>query len=240
MKDYFHADTTIYPKRLKTAIISIVVPLAAACVCCATTFVFNLRSGGDRFLASLMLYIIAGCVALGIIACFYGAYITEKKQRRHARFTYFDILPKGMIYSRYAGEHYLYGERVVYRRLYYISFDKLESIQRDAKTAPTAIVFSGELREYFFPSPQLGYHINEEGDLCFDNSELSQRFFQTRQKLRISGDFGSTRQLERSVLHYLELYRNAPPKKEFNIAEHLMSSRKKTGAAGYGGKGRFS
>ncbi len=222
MREYFHADTSIYPRRLRTVIVAVLAPLAAVCVFCASNIVLNLRADGDSSLVRLMLGIIAGCAAAGIITCFAGAYITEKKQRRHAHFTYFDILPKGMIYSRYAGEHYLYGERVIYRRLYYIPFDSFVSVTREAKTAPAAITVTGEIREYFFPSEQLGYHIDEEGCLSFDNAELSERHFVTHDKLRINGDFGSTKQLERSVNHYYEQFRNAPKKKEFNIAEHVM------------------
>lgn len=227
MKEYFHADTSIYPRRLKTVIISVLMPLAAVCVFCAANIVFNLRADGDTSLARLMIYIIIGCVATGIIACFVGAYITEKKQRRHARFTYFDILPKGMIYSRYAGEHYLYGERTIYRRMYYIPFERLTEIKREPKTSPFAITFTGNIREYFFPSEQLGYHIDEEGELRFDNNELNERFFKVHEKVCIRYDFGSTKQMERSANHYLEQYRNAPQKKQFNIADHVRQRSKK-------------
>ena len=227
MKEYFHADTSIYPRRLKTVIISVLMPLAAVCVFCAANIVFNMRADGDTSLARLMIYIIIGCVATGIIACFVGAYITEKKQRRHARFTYFDILPKGMIYSRYAGEHYLYGERTIYRRMYYIPFERLTEIKREPKTSPFAITFTGNIREYFFPSEQLGYHIDEDGELLFDNGELNERFFTPHEKLCIRYDFGSTKQIERSANHYLELFRNAPQKKQFNIADHVRQRSKK-------------
>ncbi len=227
LREFFHADTTIYPKRLKMVIIALLMPLAAVCVFCAANIVFNLRADGDKSLAELMLRIIAGCVAIGMTACFAGAYIVEKKQRRHARFTYFDILPKGMIYSRYAGEHYLYGERTIYRRLYYIPFSGLTEIKRDPKTAPTAITFTGEIREYFFPSEQLGYHIDEDGELKFDNLELDFRFYKPLDRLRIRYDLGNTKQLERSAQHYLELFRNAPKKREFNIAEHIHQRSKK-------------
>lgn len=227
MREYFHADTSIYPKRLKTVVISVLMPLAAVCVFCAANIVFNLRTGGDIGLAQLMIYIIIGCVAVGIITCFAGAYITEKKQRRHARFTYFDILPKGMMFSRYAGEHYLYGERTIYRRLYYIPFDGLKEIKRDAKTSPFSITFVGDIREYFFPSEQLGYHIDEEGELLFDNAELNERFYTAHEKLCIRYDFGSTKQMERSANHYLEQHRNAPKKKQFNIADHVRQRSKK-------------
>ena len=227
MRDFFHADSSIYKRRLKRTLITVLVPLAAVCVFCTATIIFNMRSDGDKEFARLMLYIIIGCVALGIIACFSGAYIVDKKIRRHARFTYLDILPKGLIFSRYAGEHQLYGQRTVYRRLYHIPFSGLTEIQRTPKTSPHDITFIGDVREYLLPSDSLGYHINEDGDLLFDHPELSERFFEPRTRLVISEDFGNTKLMEAAVRHYLEQFRNAPEKKPFNIADYVAQKSKK-------------
>ncbi len=227
MRNFFHANTSVYPRRLKRTLITVLVPLAAVCVFCTATIIFNLRSDGDKQFAQLMLYIIVGCIATGIITCFAGAYIADKKMRRHARYTYFDILPKGMIFSRYAGEHILYGERTIYRRLYYIPFSELESVQRTPRTAPHDISFTGNIREYLFPSDNLGYHINEDGDLLFDRPELNERFFEQKSKLVISEDFGNTKLLEAAVLHYLEEWKNTPEKKPFNIADYVLQKSKK-------------
>ena len=227
MRDYFHADPSIYKRRLKRALIMILVPLAAVCVFCTSTIIFNMRSDGDKGFALIMLYIIIGCVAFGIITCYCGAYIVDKKMRRHARFTYFDILPKGMIFSRYAGEHHLYGERTIYRRMYYIPFSKLTEIQRTPKTTPHDITFVGEIREYFLPSDNLGYHIDEDGELLFDHPELNERLFELRPRLVISEDFGNTKLLEAAVRFYLEQFKNTPEKKPFNIADHIARKSKK-------------
>lgn len=228
MRQYFHCDTTVYKRRFKAVVAALLTPLIAACVFCAANVIFNMRSDGDRGFAIFMVFAVVGCVALGMIICFAAAYVTDKKSRRHARYTYFDILPHGMVYSRYAGEHMLYGERTIYRRLCYIPFAQLTAVSRDGKQSPSSITLMGEIREYFFSSDNLGYHIGEDGDICFDNAELNERFFEKRQKLVISGDFGNTRQLERSIQHYLELFRNAPAKKQFNIADHIAARRKRT------------
>ena len=227
MRDYFHADCSIYHRRYKRTVITVLIPLAAVCVFCACNIIFNLRSGGNRSFAQLMLYIIAGCVAVGMITCFAGAYIVDKKTRRHARFTYFDILPWCMIFSRYAGEYHLYGERVIYRKMYYISFAKLTEIRRDPKTAPHDITFVGEIREYLLPSDSLGYHIDEDGELIFDHAELNERYFQPSEKLTISEDFGNTRHLEAAARYYLEQFKSIPEKKPFNIADYVLPKAKK-------------
>lgn len=227
MRSYFHADCTIYQKRYKRTLITVLVPLAAVCIFCACNIIFNLRTDGNRSFAQIMMYIILGSVAAGIILCFAGAYIVDKKCRRHARFTYFDILPKGMVFSRYAGEYYLYGERTIYRRLYYIPFSGVTDIIRNSKATPHDIAFSGEIREYFMPSDALGYHINEDGELLFDRTELNERFFELRERLVISEDFGNTKLLETAARYYLEQFKAIPEKKPFNIADYVMHRSKK-------------
>lgn len=227
MRDFFHCDTSIYKKRLKTVLAALLAPLIAVCVFCAANIIFNLRPDGDKGFAMLMVWIAVGCVAAGMIFCFAGAYIADRKSQRHARYTYFDILPKGMIYSRYAGQHSLYGERTIYRRLYYIPFPSFKEVIRDPKHSPMELLFSGEIREYFLPSDHLGYHIDEDGELQFDNPELMERHFELREKLVIAHDFGRTKQLERSVQHYFEQFRNAPQKKQFNIADHIAVKSKR-------------
>lgn len=227
MRDFFHADTSVFPRRLRTVVIAVLVPLGAVCIFCAANILFNLRAEGDKGFAQLMVYIIAGCVAAGMLTVFSGAYITEKKVRRHARYTYFDILPKGMIFSVYAGEHYLYGERTIYRRLYYIPFDKFEQAVRDPKLSPTELTIKGEVRSYFMGSDLLGYHINEDGELLFDRPELNERHFDTLPAVKISSYFGSTKALARSIEHYFEAYKSIPEKKPFNIADYIMARPKR-------------
>ncbi len=221
MRDFFHADTSVYARRFKTVMIAVLLPLAAVCIFCAAVIIFNLHSDGDTGFAQLMMYIIIGCVAFGMITGFAGAYIVEKKTRRHARFTYFDILPKGMIYSRYGGEHYLYGERTIYRRMYYIPFSELAAVSRDPKSSPLSFEIKGGIREFFMPSDHLGYHIDEDGELQFDNPELNERFFTLQDRLKISNDFGSTKQLVRSVNYFWDKYKNTPEKRPFNIADYV-------------------
>ncbi len=227
MRDFFHCDTTIYKKRLKTVLSALLAPLIAVCVFCAANIIFNMRPDGDKGFAQLMIWIAVGCVAAGMIFCFAGSYIADRKCRLHARYTYFDILPKGMIYSRYAGQSHLYGERTVYRHLYYIPFSSLTEVLRDPKRSPFELTICGVAQQYFQPSDCLGYHIDEDGELQFDNPELMERHFEFRGKLVISHDFGRTKQLQRSIEHYLEQYKNAPQKKQFNIADHIAVKSKK-------------
>lgn len=214
---FFHADTAKYGDRLRRMMIIVTVPLIALCVFCTVQIVLNYRSDIVR----LLLGIIGGSVLTGMIFAFSAVYIAEKHKRRHARYTFFDILPCGMVFSEYAGEYVHWKGRVILRRLYYIPFGKLESVSRDPKSSPHDITFRGEVREYFYESGRLGYHVNEEGEVEFDTDLLNWGKFGISSELTVKNRFGNTRSLERSVLFYLEQFRNTPEKKPFNIAEYV-------------------
>lgn len=226
MRDFFHADTSVYKRRFKSLTITVLVPLFTTCIFCVVNIFLNLRSGSREFVM-LMLAIISGCVFTGLVFEFAALYFTEKLTRRHNRFTYFDILPKGMIYSVYAGEYIMYGKRVIMRRLYYMPFAGVTEILRDPKTNPHALTIKGDVRMFYLPSNELGYHINEEGELLFDHWELNDRGFTQLNALEIKKGFGSTRAIERSAKFYLEQFRNIPEKKPFNISDHIKIKHKK-------------
>ncbi|MDE7362820.1 MAG: hypothetical protein K2N38_12905 [Oscillospiraceae bacterium] len=214
---FFHADTAKYGDRLRHLMIIVTVPLIALCVFCTIQIVLNYRSD----VVILLLALIGGSVLAGIIFAFSAVYVAEKHKRRHAHYTFFDILPCGMVFSEYAGEYVHWKGRVILRRLYYIPFGKLESVSRDPKRAPHDITFKGEIRGYFYESGRLGYHVSEDGEVVFDTEMLNLGKFETSAELTVKNRFGNTGRLERSVLYYLEQFRNMPEKKPFNISEYV-------------------
>ena len=195
----------------------------AVCTFCTVNIVLNF--GSD--IVYLLLAVIGGFVFLGMIFAFSAVYITEKQKRRHSKYTYFDFLPKGMVFSDYAGEYVHFGDRIILRRLYYIPFDKLESVSRDAKTAPHNLTFTGEIRCYFQETDRLGYHISEDGNLEFDSADLNTRLFEIIPTLVIKDRFGNTKKLEKSVNFYREQFKNAPEKKPFNISDYVSVQKRK-------------
>lgn len=205
---------------------AVILPLAAVCVFCVVNVMLCLRTGTDRSLIALLLTIVGGCVLAGMICGFVCAYFTEKLIRRHSRYTFFDILPRGMVFSLYSGEYHRFGRRVIQRRLYYIPFAEYKGAFRDAKKHPDRIKFTGEIREYLLETKRLGYHVDEEGYLRFDSPELDERGYSLTDSVEIRGRFGSTKQLEKSVGYYYEQFRNIPEKKAFNISEYIPAHRK--------------
>ncbi len=221
MRSFFHADTERFSKQLRAMTITVLMPLAAICVFCVVNIILNLREGFDSGLILLLFLIIIGCVFVGMVFEFSAVYIIDQLRNRHSRYTYFDIVPSGLVYSLYAGEHYVWGDRVIYRRLYYVPFSEITAIERDKRKTPLSLTIKGNVREYLLHSDALGYHITEEGELTFDNWELDQRGFNQLTQVEVRRVFGRTKRLEQAINHYIEEYRNTPPKKAFNIAEHI-------------------
>lgn len=220
---YFHADVTDYDNALRHALIVVLIPLFAVCVFCTVNIVLHYNWGFTRLLA----IIIVGSVFFGMAFTFSAVYIVEKRKRRHARYTFYDILPQGMVFSEYAGEFVRYGERVILRHLYYIPFSELESVSRDPKKTPRELTVTGGIRRYFYESERLGYHVDENGNVVFDCAILNIGMYETVPQFTIKKRFGNTRALKASILHYKEHFDNMPEKKTFNIADFVPVKRKR-------------
>lgn len=223
MRCYFHADVTDYGNALRHALIVVLIPLFAVCVFCTVNIVLHYNLGFTK----LLVIIILGSVLFGMVFTFSFVYVVEKKKRRHARYTFFDILPQGMVFSEYAGEFVRYGELIILRRLYYIPFAGFESVSRDPKKAPRELTVTGEIREYFYESGRLGYHVDENGNVVFDCAILNIGMYGTVPRFTIKKRFGNTRALAASILHYKERFDNMPEKKPFNIADFVPVKRKR-------------
>lgn len=223
MKTYFHADNSDYSRALKHTLIVTVIPIFAICVFCTVNIVLHYDSTFTKILA----LIIALSVLFEMIFVFSAVYIIEKKKRRHAKFTYFDILPHCMVYSEYAGEFIRYGERIILRRLYQIPFSAFESVTRDPKKTPRCITINGEIREYFYESDRLGYHIDENDNLVFDTAILNIGMYNTLNSIEIKKRFGNTKELEKVILLHKERFDNIPEKPPFNISDFVPLKRKR-------------
>lgn len=221
-KYYFHADVQKYSDRLRHMLIIVIAPILAICVFSTVNIVLNFGSDFSK----LLMLVIAGSIFLGMVFTFAAAYIVDKRRRRHARYTFFDIIPCGLVFSEYAGEFTRYGERRIMRRLYFIPFEKLESVSRDPKTAPHNITFKGEIREYYHETERLGYHIDEDGMIDFDTAILNGAYFVTIPAVTVKNRFGNTKRLEKSVLFYWEEFKNAPEKEPFNISKYISVRRR--------------
>lgn len=223
MRSYFHADVRDFSRALRHALTVVIIPLMAVCVFCTVNVVLHYKTGFARLLVA----IVAGSVLFGMIFTFSAVYIIDKKKRRHARFTFFDILPQGMVFSEYAGEFVRYGERVILRQLCYIPFADFESVSRNPKKTPHELTIKGKIRRYFFESDRLGYHISEDGHPMFDSAILNISLYEEIPAITIKRRFGNTKRLEAAILFYKERFDNLPEKKPFNISDFVPVKRKR-------------
>ena len=222
MRCFFHADVSDFSKALRHALTVVIIPLFAICVFCTVNVVLHYNTGFTR----LLVMVIAGCVLFGMIFTFSAAYIIDKKKRRHSRFTFFEILPQGMIYSEYAGEYVHFGDLVILRRLCYIPFADFENTSRDPKKAPHELTIKGKIRSYYYENSRLGYHVDEDGLMTFDTAILNIGLYDEIPEITIKKRFGNTKKLEAAILHYKEHFDNIPEKKPFDISEFISVKRK--------------
>lgn len=199
------------------------VPILALCTFCTVNIMINF----GREIAVMYLIIAGASVFAGMVFSFAAAYFTDKMIRRHSKYTFFDFLPKGMVFSEYAGEFTRYGKRKILRRLYYIPFETLKSISRDPKTAPHNIEFKGEIRGYFLETKRLGYHIFEDGELVFDTFVLNFGYYEKLSSVTVKDRFGNTKRLEKAAEYFHNKFKNAPKKKPFDIADYVSTVKKR-------------
>lgn len=221
-KYYFHADVEKYSERLRRMLIIVLMPLLAICVFSTVNIVLRFGSSFSR----LLMILIPATVAFGMVFTFVSVYFIDKRRRRHARYTFLDIVPCGVVFSEYAGEFTRYGEKIIMRRLYYIPFDKLESVSRNPKQTPHDIKFKGEIRRYYHRTDRLGYHITEDNKLEFDTMILNTAYFDTISEVTVKNRLGNTARLEKSVLYYLEEFKKIPEKAPFDITKYVSNTRR--------------
>lgn len=221
-KYYFHADINKYTDRLRHILIIVLIPIVGLCVFCTVNIILRLNSP----LAILLFAVVVGSVLLGILFTFAAVYFTDKRARRHARYTFLDIIPSAVIYSEYAGEFVRYGEKIILRRLYIIPFADLESVSRNPKQAPHNITFKGKIREYLLETDRLGYHIDADGNIELDTAILEYGYFSELTEITVKNRLGNTKRIERAVLFYWEEFKNVPEKKPFDISQFVHARQK--------------
>ncbi len=196
MRTFFHWN----PEKLRRRERKLILVAAALCaeICVAAFFVliFNVCTVPDRGVIFQTLSVICGALLAGLLFCLVTAAVCGRKIRLNSRYTYLDIQLQGLVYSAYAGQYRVAGERIVVRDLYYLPFRALSAVsaEADGKT----ILLTGKLRHYCMDSDNLGYHVRG-GDFEFDRPYLNIGGFSEEERLRLPPVFGSTGRVLDSV-----------------------------------------
>lgn len=223
-ENYFHAYTGQFTKRCKTAVILVDVPLFQLCVICIVDMLLNFRKLGERQFLSVMCGIVLGSVLVGTLFTLVCFYLMQKAVKRHSRYTYFDIEQRVMIFSMYGGEYYSGGKRTINRELYVMPFSEFQSVERDPKKKTVTI--KGEIRVYYLPSDDLGYHI-KDGNIAFDHWWLDGNNYKVVSELEINNCFERVKLLESSINAAFEDFKQIPPPKPFVLENTLYKPKKR-------------
>ena len=123
---------------------------------------------------------------------------------------------RAFIFSRYAGEYSLRGEKTILRTVYVIPMKTFVSAQYDKKKHTLSL--KGDIREYMGDSETLGYHI-KKGEPDFDRWWLNTNGFKQRNELIIPPIFGSQKNLLRAIKIAKRRFDNIPPPKPYKFKE---------------------
>lgn len=194
MRTYFHWNPAPLLRRRKNLILCAAAFCAEVCVAAFFILIFNFCTAPDEDVLTRMLAVICATILAGMLFCLITEEAYGKRIRRRSRYTYLDLQLRGMVYSAYAGEYRVAGERIIVRDVYYIPYASLTAVETERR----AVVLTGELRHYCMNSENLGYHI-KNGDFEFDHPYLNMAGFAREERLRIPDVFGSAERAADSI-----------------------------------------
>ncbi|MBR4096810.1 MAG: hypothetical protein IKK42_05855 [Oscillospiraceae bacterium] len=192
MRWFYHFSPLKLRKIARNTILITACFCAEICIAAFIVLIFNFLTARNYDVIFQMLMIVCCAILTGMLICFGTAMVVWKKINRKSRYTYVDIQLKTAIYSSYAGEYRVSGEKVIIRDIYYIPFGSLTGAQV-AKNGKNVIV-AGKIRHYCMNSENLGYHV-KDGEVVFDRELLNESGFESLEEVRIPAVFGKPERL---------------------------------------------
>jgi len=230
MANFFHCDTNRYIKRRKYFLWLTLLPLFQGSLITALIVIVNLRAFIEKGYHLTALYAVAAAAAAGTLIFFVTFTMTEKSVKRNARYTFFDIGTKALVFSRYDGDFFCGSRREISRKLYVIPLASLTKIGYSQKkkriyleTAPES---PEKIREYTDKSERLNYRFTD-GFPEFESWWYNDNGFKTSTELRIPGVFGDAVRLSESIATAKRAFNDQPKPKPYVHKESDFAKRKK-------------
>ncbi len=216
MRNFFHFSPVKLRKTIQRTVMITACFCAEICIAAFIVLIFNFLTARNYQVIFYMIAVICITILAGMLICFFTEMLLSRKIRRCSRYTYVDIQLKTLIYSAYAGEYSISGERVVIRDIYYIPFAALSKaeISKNGRN----IVVTGKMRHYCMNSHNLGYHV-VDGEVQFDRALLNESSFETIETLRIPAVFGNPSKLCGAIEEAKERFEEIPAPKPYVFKE---------------------
>lgn len=216
MRSFYHFSPLKLRKTAQRTVMITACFCAEICIAAFIVMIFNFFTARNHDVISRMLIVICATILAGMLICFFAEMLFSRRIRRCSRYTYVDIQQKTVIYSSYAGEYRVSGEKVIIRDIYYIPFGSLTDV-REEKNGRGVIV-TGKLRHYCMNSDNLGYHI-KDGEVLFDRELLNESGFETMETLRIPAVFGNPAKLCKAISEGKAGFDEIPAPKPYTFRE---------------------
>jgi hypothetical protein len=214
-------------------------PLVQGSVIALLITIVNLRHFYDKNYLVIVIYSVLGAAVLGALVFYVTFAVTEIAVRRDARYTFAEIVPKALIYSRYAGDYftgnYLSGNKLeTARKLYIIPLKTLKSVGLCEKSGAIYLESeitdgNGSIRAYNDRSERLNYKLLD-GFPDFDSWWYNENGFTILNELKIPPLFGNpeeSRKLCEKIGEAKRNFDNAPQPRPYIHQELDFVKRKK-------------
>lgn len=216
MQTYFHYNIKKDRKRMGYGIALIVAPLFQASLLAMLMIFFSLGCVEEPDNIAMLSAVACGCILAAMLLSWLWYELYAHKIAANSRYTYFDILPKCLVFSRYEGSHPYNHGRAAIRTLYVIPLKTFSEAAVHANGKE--LVIKGNIRIYSMNSEMLGYHVGD-GEMTFDHWWLDHGAYQTVSSVKIPHFFGSAKRLEKEVLAAKKRFDEAPVPKPYVFKE---------------------
>ena len=216
MRNFFHFSPVKPKKKAQRTIMLTACFCAEICIAAFIVMIFNFLTAKNFNVIFYMLAVICVTILTGMLICFFAEMYFSRRIRRCSRYTYVDIQQKTAVYSSYAGEYRVAGEKVIIRDVYYIPFAVMTGaeVMKNGK----GVNVTGEMRHYCMNSDNLGYHVRD-GEVVFDRELLNESGFETMETLRIPAVFGNPERLCRAINEAKKNFDDVPAPKPYVFKE---------------------
>ena len=218
LNSYFHAYTEKYAKRRLKATVLTVAPLAQFCMMIIWALMFNMRLISETEVVFSYAAVIGICVLTGIALCMIYAAVCDHYIRVNRRYTYFEILQKAAVFSKYKGSYTVFGEKTVIRQVAVIPLKNYDRAYLDERKKH--LILLGEIRIYQGESDALGYHV-KDGFPVFDKwwYNEAEKSYKTVGAMRLPMDFERPGKIAAALDAAKREFEKIPPKKEYVFKE---------------------